>query len=233
MIKCQGKYLGYNFCVGSPYSSVYSFLLLGLLLFGLLTSLLFLNLLHGLLHSRRLYHIGPHRNCGGRGPSRDRFLAAGLNLGSRKTPGSNSRDWGIFRGRAGISDCGGCTLALKNSLSRFGLLDFSFLNFAEPDRDTRRLLPFVVLGPNSLDRRGMNGDGRGHLGLTGWRGMRLLLKLWLWLNLRNSCFRGRRGFLAKFGGGRFESFTLCGWWDVSRRLYRNGGLLGNFTRLGI
>jgi hypothetical protein len=133
-----------------------NFLLLGLLLLCLLTPFLFLDLLHSLLRSRRFHHIGPHRNCRGWGPCRGRLFATGLNLRSRKTPGSGCRDRRIFCGRADISDGSSCTLTFESNLPRFGLFGFSFLNFAEPNRYTRRLLPIVVLGPNSLDSWGMN-----------------------------------------------------------------------------
>ena len=167
MTECKGKYLGHSLCMRSSYNGVGGFLLLGLLLLQLLTSLLFLDLLHSLLRSWRFYHIGPHWSCRGRRPGRDGLLTTGLNLRSRETPGSGCRDRRIFCGCAYISDCGSCALTFKSSLPRFRLFGFSFLNFAEPDRNARRLLlPIVILGPNSLDSWGVNRNRRSHLGLA-------------------------------------------------------------------
>ena len=177
MTKCKDNYLGYSFRMGSSHSSVGSFLLLGLLLLCLLTSLLFLDLLHSLLRSRRFYYISPHWGCRSRRPGRGRLLATGLNLRSRETPGSGCQDRRIFRGRAKISHCGGCALTFESSLPRFGLFGFSFLNFAESDRNTRRLLlPIVILGPNGFDGRGRNRNRRSYLGLAR---LQLLQNLWL------------------------------------------------------
>ena len=167
MTEREDKYLGYSFCVGSSHNSADGFLLLGLLLFDLPTSFLFLNLLHSLLRGRSFHHISPYRNRGSWRTGRSRFLATGLNLRSWKTPRSGRRDWGVFCWCVGISDCGSSTLTFKYSLPRLGLFGFGFLNFAEPDGNTRGPLPIIILGPNSLDRRRMNGDQRSHLRFVG------------------------------------------------------------------
>ena len=218
MTKSKYKYLGRCLCRGSSRNGVGNLFLLNLLL-ELLTSLLFLNLLHGLFRSWRFYHVGPHRSCRSWRSGRGRFLATGLDLRGWKAPRGGCLDRRVVCWRVDVPNCSSYTLTFKSSFPRFRLFSLGFLNFAEPDGNARNFLPIIVLGPNSLSER-LNRDC---LWLIGSWGSRLLLK---W---GNCCFGGGHGFLAGFSSRRLQGFILGDWW----RLRRKYVLLRNLRRIQV